>query len=148
MNRALKIASLVALALVIVGLPLLGLCVAQDPAPQDPAKFVGPVLPDTPPVAKAPTVGDVVAALNSAKADQVVAQTARDAAAKALADADAALTDKSTITSSADASVKSAVSKTGPVIVDGVVYEPAADGYRSFRPASADTPIPPDPDPK
>jgi hypothetical protein len=103
----------------------------QDPAPA-PA-------PDDKPA----TVADLVTQLARASADQAAAQSARDKAAQALADADSTLKARSDATAAADASIKAAVSKLGRAfIVAGTVYEPTADGYRSFTPLPAETVVP------
>lgn len=107
--------------------------VASVAITQDPAPAPAPVV----------TVGDLISNLASAKQTQSAAQATRDAAAKALADADAALATQAQAVATADTAIKSALTAVGPIIVNGVVYEPTADGgYRSFTPATADTPVP------
>ena len=133
MRRSFKLSSI---ALCVASLVVAGLCslgfAAQDPPPANP------------PVVKSATVGDLISGLATAKASQLTAQATRDAAAKALADADASLATQAAATVAADTAIKSAVAQIGPVIVGGTVYEPTADGsYRSFTPATADTPVPP-----
>lgn len=127
-------------ALAILALPLLA-CLAASPA-DDPVDA-----PPPPPAAKAATVGDLVKTLGDAKTTQADAQVVRDTVAKELVDSDALLASKTADVATADKAVKKAIAKVGPVIVDGVVYEPTSDGYRTFKPASSDTPVPDDPTP-
>jgi hypothetical protein len=133
MRRLAKLSSVsfLAAALVVAGLCSLGFA-AQDPVPVDP------------PVVKQSTAGDLISGLAAAKASQSTAQATRDVAFKALADAEASLAAQVQAVSNADVAIKAAVAALGPVIVDGVVYEPTADGgYRSFRPSPAETLVPP-----
>lgn len=148
MNRSLRlgfvsaaVASLVVFALSLAGYagdvkPLTFGSLVPAAAAQDPV---------TPPVVTPPvvTVGDLIGNLAAAKQTQSTAQAAADAASKALADANAALAAQVQAVGTADAAIKSALGNVGPIIVNGVVYEPTADGgYRSFTPATADTPVP------
>lgn len=133
-------ASCAAAALLVLGLVVSGF--AAEPT-QDPAPAPAPVKV---------TAGSLVSALSQARADQSEAQAARDAAARSLAEAEAALKLKADASTSADQKLAKAIRKLGAIIVGGTVYEPTADGYRSFTPQPADTVLPdedpaPDPDP-
>jgi hypothetical protein len=88
------------------------------------------------------TVGDLINGLATAKQAQSTAQTVRDGAALTLTGADATLAAQTAAVASADTAIKQALASVGPVLVNGVVYEPTSDGYRSFTPATADTPVP------
>lgn len=88
------------------------------------------------------TIGGLVQERSDSRAAQAQATSARDAAQKAYADAQAALATTNDRVGKADTRLAKGLGQVGPVLIGGTVYELAPDGtVRSFQPAAADTPV-------
>ena len=148
MRRRLKLAALSALLALVGVLGLVASGLAGEVRPMSlgsagPARVQDPAPAPAPPPAAARTCGDLVKDLASAVAARSAARASRDSAARALEAAETLLRARVDSAVAAEARLASAVQAGGPVMVDGVVYEPAGDGkYRTYRPRGADTPLP------